>query len=227
MDAKVALAHTEKLVTPDKSIFMPGEIGVTISWEVRKGIFDPKGEVTQFQPPRRSESFVKNFIALLRGAMESTHHFSAPVLQDTSGNTYPFPNNIYIFDVNSAINLDTRSIQVGIGNTAPTITDYALANKITHGVGAGQMQYGATTFGAPSAGATTSQFTVTRNFANGSGGAITVNEIGLVCTTYDTTYTNMTATPKFLLLIRDVIGGGIAVPNGETLTINYRPQAVV
>ncbi|GAH73195.1 unnamed protein product, partial [marine sediment metagenome] len=30
-----------------------------------------------------------------------------------------------------------------------------------------------------------------------------------------------------LMAIRDVIGGGIAVPDGQTLTVNYREQAVV
>ena len=29
------------------------------------------------------------------------------------------------------------------------------------------------------------------------------------------------------MTIRDVIGGGIAVPNGQTLTINYRFQGVI
>ena len=31
----------------------------------------------------------------------------------------------------------------------------------------------------------------------------------------------------YFLIIRDVISGGIDVPNGQTLTVNYREQAAI
>ncbi|GAH71984.1 unnamed protein product, partial [marine sediment metagenome] len=71
--------------------------------------------------------------------------------------------------------------------------------------------------------ASVSQFTITRNFSNAAvGGDITVNEIGLYVKGYDTeddTY--------YFMIIRDVIAGGIAVPDGQTLTVNYREQVQV
>ena len=83
------------------------------------------------------------------------------------------------------------------------------------------MNYSAVTFGTPAADATTSQITITRNFANVSAGSVVVNEIALYCCAYDTG-----ATLRYFCIIRDVIAGGITVPNGQTLTVNYRPQAV-
>jgi hypothetical protein len=48
-----------------------------------------------------------------------------------------------------------------------------------------------------------------------------VNEIGLYAKgfIYNTTY--------YFMTLRDVIGGGIAVPNGQTLTLNFRIQASI
>ncbi|GAI66501.1 unnamed protein product, partial [marine sediment metagenome] len=54
-----------------------------------------------------------------------------------------------------------------------------------------------------------------------NGGAITVNEIALYVKgyKYNVTY--------YFMIIRDVIAGGIAVPAGQTLTVNYREQAAI
>ena len=68
----------------------------------------------------------------------------------------------------------------------------------------------------PGAESVTSQFTITRDFANNSGGEVTVREIGLVV---------KLATTLYFLTIRDAVN--IAIPNGETLTVNYRIQATV
>jgi hypothetical protein len=88
------------------------------------------------------------------------------------------------------------------------------------------MQYGALTFGAPSTdNVSIAQFTITRNFANSSGASITVNEIGLYVQSY-----KLNGGPQgvgYFMTIHDVISGGIAVPNGQTLTVNYRPQTQV
>ena len=122
---------------------------------------------------------------------------------------------------NAGAGVTTFGTVVGTGNTAPTINDYVMETPIAHGAGAGQLQYGAVSWGAPSSDASVSQFTITRNFANGSGGDITVNEIGLIMNSqYGDVELNY-------LTVRDVVGGGILVPDGETLTVNYRIQATV
>lgn len=102
-------------------------------------------------------------------------------------------------------------IQVGTGTGAESINDTALGTQISHGTSAGNLQYGAMTYGAPSTTATTTTFRLTRVFTNGSGGTVTVQEIGLVC--------NGNSTNRFLL-IRDLTGA-VAVTNGAQLTVNY------
>jgi hypothetical protein len=134
------------------------------------------------------------------------------------------------FATDAAANDDSYGIVVGIGSTAPTINDYALETRIDDGVGAGELQYGGVTYGLPTSSATESHFTITRDFSNASGGDITVEEIGLyvramyawIGDAYDRT-DNLTDYPV-LMTIRDVTGG-ITIPDGETLTVNYRLQA--
>ncbi len=81
------------------------------------------------------------------------------------------------FNVNVAAG-SVNGIAVGTGVTAVTIADFALGTIIAHGVGVGQLQYGATTVNAPTTVGSTRQFTITRTFSNASGGSITVTEVG-------------------------------------------------
>lgn len=207
-------------------VLVEGEMGAALEYMVS----DTKtGKVTE-HVIKRSESYVQQFLQWLWCAFVGNGTSSSIQIRDT-GNTLRniyqndfnnMANNAEIFgDVNAGAGTTSYGIVVGTGAVAPTIADYALGTLIAHGVGAGQLQYSVHSFGAPAADATTSQLTITRNFANGSGGAITVNEIGLYCQVNDTGNTI-----RYIMLIRDVTGG-VAVPNGQTLTVNYRPQAVV
>ncbi len=220
MKAQIKSNHQTQLLIPGSNIIAPGQLGATIEWFVT----NPDGAVVLHQPPKRSESFVENFLKMLMVKMEGRSTTFGEAFTDTGGATVYLDDNNTVFDVNAAINIATYGIVVGTDNTAPTVTDTALVTQIAHGVGAGQLQYSATTFGAPASDATTSQFTVTRNFANGSGGAITVQEVGLYTRHYPFNGASVVA---YVMLIRDVIAGGISVLNGQTLTINYRPQAVI
>ncbi|MDD5539698.1 MAG: hypothetical protein PHG61_03300 [Candidatus Marinimicrobia bacterium] len=193
-----------------------GELGVALEWMVR----DTKtGEVTE-HVIKRSESYVRGFLDLFYVQTNQISRDSLYQLRDTSNALQDVAQSAYSFRCNAGAGIITHGIMVGTDNTAPTINDYKIGTLIAHGVGAGQLQYGAVTFGAPASDATTSQFTITRNFANASGGVVTVEEVGLynITRTYATSY--------YIMTIRDVTGG-IAVPNGQTLTVNYRPQAVV
>jgi len=82
-------------------------------------------------------------------------------------------------------------------------------------------------YGLPASDATTSSFTITRNFANASGNPITVSEIGLYIKAQEGRFDGSARQTRIFMTIRDVLAGGIAVPNGETLTVNYRFQCVV
>jgi len=101
---------------------------------------------------------------------------------------------------------------VGTGTGAFSWDNYALTTLIAHGTGAGQLSYGATTFNAPATSGNDRYYEVIRTFQNNSGGDITVNEIGLYAT--NGTY--------YWCFARDVLGTGVTVPNGQTLTVTYK-----
>jgi hypothetical protein len=224
MEAKIELVRPTIAKLGNNQIhtlLKPGEFAAMLDYKLT----DPNGKVL-VDVSKKSESFVKGFLQCLQVLMTKPHLSSLTFAITDTGNTsrniyvYKYQANINTMDVNAAVNISTHGIVVGTGNTAPTIADYALQTQIAHGTGAGQLQYSASTFGSPAADATTSQFTITRNFANGSGGSITVNEVGLYCKMYD-------GTARYICIIRDVIAGGIVIANGQTLTVNYRPQALV
>jgi len=174
---------------------------------------DKKGRVTK-RLKRKAHSFVGNFIKCLAVQLAS----GKEAITDTGGtgrNPYAYSGNL---DVGAGSGSTTFGIQVGTGTNAVSINDTALQSLIAHGTGTGQLQYGAVTFGATACDATKCECTITRDFANGSGGDITVYELGLVATMYD-------AGTKYILIARDVVSSGITVPNGQTLTVNYKIRA--
>ena len=222
----VEVINSEKILT----LLEPGELGAMLDWEVK----DPSTGLVMPDPrtglpnkgTKKSESFVQQFLQLLFVQMTlpgANNPLSVNDTTNTLRGIYAYwassGANCYLLDVLDAAAGTNFGIRVGTGTNAPTITDYALQTPVIHGTGAGQMQYGALTFGLPGSDATTSQLTITRNFTANVGG-ITVNELALYCRGYD-------GAARYFCIIRDVIAGGIVVPAGQTLTINYRPQAVI
>ncbi len=202
-----------------------GEIGAILEWEVRDsktGLLNilPDGKPNQGQ--RKAESFLRQFMDLFYVMACGMYGLTSYKVTNNANIPQGVDASAWTFACNALANDATFGIIVGTGNAAPTINDYVIQTLIAHGAGAGQLQYGIVTYGAPASDATTSQFTITRNFANASGAPITVNEIGLYVKGYG--YGTISG---YFMTLRDVIGGGIAVPNGQTLTINYRPQVVV
>ncbi len=200
-------------------ILEPGEVGAVLELTVK----DKDGKITEHRV-MKSKSFVRQFLELLWIQAGQINENLLYELRDTSNVLENVAAIVRILAANALAGDATFGIVVGTGAVAPTINDYALGTLIPHGIGVGppvQLQYSAVVFAVPVSDATTSQFTITRDFANGSGVAAIVNEIGLYVKgyRYDTNY--------YFLAIRDVIAGGISVPNGQTLTVNYRIQAVV
>jgi len=217
MNSEIKAKSSLNVIEPEKikPLLLPGEVGATLELTVK----DKDGKITEHRGPMRSESFVRQFLELFWIQALSLGRPTSYDVRDTGNVLQSICCSSYAFAADAGAGDVTLGIIVGTGAVAATIDDFVLGTPIAHGVGGGQLQYGGVAFGAPAADATTSQFTITRDFANGSGGPITVNEIGL--------YVEggvWTATFEFLA-IRDVIGGGILVPNGQTLTVNYRPQA--
>jgi hypothetical protein len=214
-----SLTKEVSVVKPKDVKLEPGDFGCVVELLVK----DREGQLTERQE-FASKSFVANFLRLLAcwfcnvstpaaasQALQGMPHHA----QDTTGaweRIYAFAT---FWRVNAGVGVVTYGIICGTGVTAPTVDDYVMETPIAHGAGAGQLQYSAVTFGAPADDGTTSQFTVTRDFANASGGLVTVRELGIY----------VTAPNGYYLIIRD--GVNIAVPNGQTLTVNYRLQGVV
>jgi hypothetical protein len=220
-EVKLKLRDTQVL-TPDNIIFEKGEVGLVLELTVK----DKAGNV-KHHSVRKGESFTRQFAELLFVQMGCLPEVQPLDVRDTSNVVWEIANDYHNFDA-SALTGDTLyGIQVGTDSTAPTISDYALGTKIDHGTGAGQLQYGNVAFGLPTATAVLSYFTITRDFSNASGGAITVNEIGLVTLMNPIMllYTSSRPAAVYALVIRDVIAGGVTINNGETLTVNYRQQA--
>lgn len=113
-------------------------------------------------------------------------------------------------DAGSGNNL--YGLVVGTGSTAHAWSNFDLGARIAHGTGSGQLSYGATSFNAPQTSGNERFFEVVRIFTNLSGAAITVNEIGMI----------IFNGANYFLACRDVIGGGIAIPNGQALTLTYK-----
>jgi hypothetical protein len=197
-------------------ILEPGEFGAVLELVVS----DKDGKVIE-KRVLKSRSFVRQFLELLWVQAMQVPASVTYSVRDTGNTLRGLNDSIYSFNANAGAGDATYGIIVGTGTNTPTITDYALQTPIAHGSGAGQLQYGGVTFVQPASDSTTSQFTITRGFSNASGSAIAVNEIGLYVK-------GRAAGSQYnFMAIRDVIAGGISVPNGQTLTVNYREQAVV
>lgn len=195
----------------------PGEMGAILEWTVH----DPKtGEVFEHKV-MKSRSFVKAFLQLLFVKMAMSPAAAYIVIVDTDAgagtnrNVSTLRARGYLFMTVAAAALVTNGIIIGTGITPPTISDHIIETIILNATAG----YSLMTWGTPGSDATTSQFTLTRNFT--AVGAITVQEIALYCQADDTG-----GTMREFMIIRDA-PLGIAVGAGLTLTVNYRLQVVV
>lgn len=85
----------------------------------------------------------------------------------------------------------------------------------------GEMEIGGCDVGQLAIADPNGSFVIRRRFANHSGGNITIREVGIgICSTF-----NQMQHP--VLAARDVIGGGVAVLDGELLEVTYTPAIVV
>ena len=224
---QVDLKLNAKKFKPDKELFVPGEAGASYSWEVRN---IKTGVVSSHSDGwKKAESYLQQFIQLwmVQAAMaiDSTPFFATDP-RATDGLYYPLTLSKSTFAANALVNDDDYGMLVGTGNTAPIITNYAMETKVDDGIGAGQLQYSLMSFGLPTSSATVAHFTCTRVFSNLSGGAVTIYEMGLAVKGEISSPFIQSASFALqnFLILRDVIVAGIAIPDGEALTLNYRQQ---
>jgi len=210
-----------------------GVLKAYVEYEVR----DKDGKlVTKKRIP--CKSLVANFLRYLRrlwmteglvcaGVIPNQYcGFSGNEPQDTVPTARPVltgvgnsgtPVIVFIMKMDALAGVITSGIRVGTNDTAVSISQTSLYTPIAHGVGAGQLSHGACTLDALIESNPTVTLKIIRTFSNGSGGTITVKEIGLFC------YGVVAVTPTHasFMLGRDVPSPAIDVLNGQTLTVRY------
>ena len=218
MDNKIKVKATPRveIIDFDEKTEFPALLEPILEVTVR----DKDGTVVE-RWERKSESLVRQWLELMYVQASGMQWPGYPV-RDTVNSVRQVIANENSFRSDAGAGNSAYSIQIGTGTTSPTIDDYKLETQIAHGLAAGQLQYSNTAIAYPAVSLTVSQVTVTRDFSNGSGGTVTVYEIGLVLYALDSGHAG-----RYFLVIRDVILAGISVANGQTLTVNYRMQATV
>jgi hypothetical protein len=158
----------------------------TIQLLHRIDIYDKTGKLVKTTGDRKSHSFVLQFLQILE--LHMAHIYSSNpdgvTVKDTDGNnrTWSYTSSQYVANtlaVEAPSTDDSYGILVGTGTTAPTLDNYALETKITHGSGSGQLQYGATSVAAAAIVGSNVDMVISRTFINASGASITIREVGL------------------------------------------------
>ena len=110
---------------PAKALFQPGEIGVVLEWQGKRA----DGQVRE-QRLKKGESYVRQFLDLLLIQMSGITEVSPLQIVDTQGLEKDIAHSILNFDCAAVTNIDSYGIVVGAGSIPPTISDYALEDRI-------------------------------------------------------------------------------------------------
>jgi len=176
-----------------------------------------------------SKSFVKNFGLMLAGMLKNpgdggaaryvevidTTGFAAKACVEVLHDAVSRPFGPMAFSAGD--NDDSYGIVVGSGSTPPSPADCALASKISHGTGPGQLDYDTHSVIA-SYSATSSYIDFYRIFVNKSSEDVVVREVGLIARSW-CPYVGVDV--KFLVA-RDVLPSPVIVKPLESLTVRYR-----
>jgi len=153
-------------------------------------ITDKNGKVV-YRRRYKSKSFVVGFLNALH-----TVFTSPPYAQQ------------YIFGAD---------IVVGSGTTKPSITDGSLTSQIGNGTGAGQLQYGTDSLTTPiiNTNNNSASFTWSKSFTNGSGGNVTVAEVGAYISTFNA------GNYQSYFILHDLLPSPITLSPNQVLTVVY------
>jgi hypothetical protein len=172
----------------------------------------PTGERT-VKVAKPMDSYVGNMVRILEGGFENAT-FNVPDTSNTSRNFGGMTDGITrMLPASALVNDSTYGVVVGSGTNAVAITDYKLQTQIVEGTGAGQLTHQVVQWNTYATAGSTTSFVLKRRFTNGSGGDITINEIGI--------YVKTGHFPFFKFCIfRDVLGvSPYTVHNGETCEV--------
>jgi hypothetical protein len=211
-----------EIVEVDKKLFLPGEIGVSFWWELK----DKDGNVVQRGKEKKSDSFLKQFMQFFHVSAANLQFspiyvgLSVANIRDTSNTLRLCYNSDYGLPSAAGASANANyGILVGTDDTAVAIDQYNLIAKVAHGTGAGQLQYAAMAFAAPTATVSIAAFVCSRDFSNGSGGSIVLKEAGLA----------LNRSSQYFLILRDLIEypTGLTVTNGLTFALHYKIQTTI
>ena len=164
------------------------------------------------QPAR---SWLKQWSQLIYGGMSGV----AQSVLDTNGVSRTQSITYDLLGIAGLAGNASLGVVAGTGAAPVAINDYRLQSQIAHGVGVGQLDHQATEIiYPPSVSGSECYFQVKRIFVNGSGGIVSVNEIG----GYGAITSSYSA-----CIIRDVLVGTVNIPDGGSITVIYRVKAVV
>jgi hypothetical protein len=199
---------------------------VMVELEVR----DKNGRIIK-KHRQMSHSFLKQWLQFLRCQTSITRGGSGISISvvDETGTARTFPYgwtdafNREALMCNALAGDSSYGIVVGTSNVPNTINTYSLGAKISHGTGSGQLQYGSHTFeDITNPSGNILVFRIIRTFSNGSGATITVKEVGISISNFDSQ-----SLARSYLIARDVLSTPVDVPNGMTLTVRYIFQITV
>jgi hypothetical protein len=184
----------------------------------------------------KSKSFVQNFAIALMTMLASPASGivsgirSSGTVTKTDGSTTTIWGEWYSAVTNygggtplalyGGDNDDSQGVVVGAGSASVSPTDYSLASKISHGTGAGQLDYEPQTV-TSSYSDTSSYVEVARSFINRSDADVVVREVGLIARNYWKDVSAVRNDVKFLIA-RDVLPTPVTVKPLGSLTVRYR-----
>lgn len=166
----------------------------------------------------RSRSYVEAWLSIIKAQMDPGTNVAS--VTDTGGTDRTLID--YAINLSIAAVGNTRGVVVGTGSTAVVVTDYSLETIIADGISTGQLSHGTQSVSSMTVSDPNASFTVQRDFTNSSGASITVNECGI----YGDCRESLGTTKQFLF-IRDIVSGGQAVPDGQTLRVTYTIQTAI
>jgi len=181
-------------------------------------LFDKRGKLVK-ERRFKSKSFLLNY-AKMMGAIFGLRSDTFVLDDGTKATQYGYSDEWkFRCQMKTGAGIENIGIVIGRGTTPVSVEDYCLADKITHGTGVGQMNYGSCDVSAIGYTPNWSRVIVSRTFTNLSGASIDVNEIG----SYLYTRSKVGGVDREVrfLCLRDVLPTTDTVPDGYTYTVSY------
>jgi hypothetical protein len=229
-DGKILVAgKTAQIIVPNQKIeFDPGELGIILGWELK----DKYGKILN-RGEQKAHSFVQQFLQLFfltatyrgmypqipgmgkRNVVNTSGAVIAEAAQDYRGVYNPFGY------ASAPSGNNSYGTVVGTGQAAPAVTDYALGTIVANGTGAGQLQYSAVSFGAPSNTASLANFVISRDFTNAYASSLTIYEAGV--------YIWWNFSGNYYMILHDLINSpsGVTIANAQTIALHYKLQTSI